>query len=198
MLILILSHLKDSRKHYWILNNWAKLKFIYSEKVTKFCEIFSLLLSYLVPVKSKVKISQNFLAFLECMNFINVSKANLAFILARCWFLSSATWKIQGSIIELQKSRNSLKREIACVLIIQQKFQKFEFFYCAQWKNSNFQNFCWLIRMQPISLLKLFLLLLGLVINVTSKANWTTSIWKSLVWKLVNGWNSLTNLDSLT
>ena len=182
MLILILSHLKDSRKHYWILNNWAKLKFIYSEKVTKFCEIFSLLLSYLVPVKSKVKISQNFLAFLECMNFINVSKANLAFILARCWFLSSATWKIQGSIIELQKSRNSLKREIACVLIIQQKFQKF----------------CWLIRMQPISLLKLFLLLLGLVINVTSKANWTTSIWKSLVWKLVNGWNSLTNLDSLT
>ena len=35
------------------------LKFIYSEKATKFCEIFTLLLSYVVPVKSKVKISQN-------------------------------------------------------------------------------------------------------------------------------------------
>ena len=30
-------------------------------------------------------------------------------------------------------------------------------FYCAQWKNSNFWNFCWMIRTQPISLLKLFL-----------------------------------------
>ena len=34
-------------------------KFIYSEKATKFCEIFTLLLSYVVPVKSKVKISKN-------------------------------------------------------------------------------------------------------------------------------------------
>ena len=34
-----------------------KLKFIYSEKATKFYEIFTLLLSYVVPVKSKVKIS---------------------------------------------------------------------------------------------------------------------------------------------
>ena len=40
------------------------LKFIYSEKATKFFEIFTLLLSYVVPVKSKVKISQNFVAFL--------------------------------------------------------------------------------------------------------------------------------------
>ena len=56
-------------------------------------------------------------------------------------------------------SRNSLRREIGCVLIIQQKFRNFEFFYCAQWKNSNFQNFCWMIRMQPISVLKLFLLI---------------------------------------
>ena len=32
---------------------------------------------------------------------------------------------------------------------------------CAQQKNSNFQNFCWMIRKQPISLLKLFLLYLG-------------------------------------
>ena len=46
------------------------LKFIYSEKATKFSEIFTLLLSYVVPVKSKVKISENFVAFSEYMNFI--------------------------------------------------------------------------------------------------------------------------------
>ena len=45
------------------------LKFIYSEKATKFCEIITLLLSYVVLVKSKVNISQNFLAFSEYMNF---------------------------------------------------------------------------------------------------------------------------------
>ena len=35
----------------------------------KICEIFTLLLSYVVPVKSKMKISQNFVAFSESMNF---------------------------------------------------------------------------------------------------------------------------------
>ena len=45
------------------------LKFIYSEKATKFCEIFTLFLSYVVPVKSKVKILQNFAALSEYMNF---------------------------------------------------------------------------------------------------------------------------------
>ena len=47
----------------------AMLKFIYSEKAIKFCEIFTLLLSYVMPVKSKVKISQNIVAFSEYMNF---------------------------------------------------------------------------------------------------------------------------------
>ena len=42
---------------------------MYSDKATKFWEIFTLLLSYVVPVKSKVKISQNFVAFSEYMNF---------------------------------------------------------------------------------------------------------------------------------
>ena len=51
------------------------LKFIYSEKATKFCEIFTLLLSYAVPVKSKVKISQNFVAFSEYMNFMPTKKS---------------------------------------------------------------------------------------------------------------------------
>ena len=48
------------------------VKFIYSEKATKFFEISTLLLSYVVPVKSKVEISQNFVAFSEYMNFTTV------------------------------------------------------------------------------------------------------------------------------
>ena len=48
------------------------LKFIHSEKATKFCKIFTLLLSYVVPVKSKVKILQNLVAFSEYMNFTRV------------------------------------------------------------------------------------------------------------------------------
>ena len=39
------------------------LKFMYSEKATKFFEISTIDLSYVVPVKSTVEISQNFVAF---------------------------------------------------------------------------------------------------------------------------------------
>ena len=49
--------------------NYKYVKVIYSEKATKFCEISTLLLSYVVPVKRKVEISQNFVAFSEYMNF---------------------------------------------------------------------------------------------------------------------------------
>ena len=45
------------------------LKFIYSEKATKFCKISTVDLSYVVTVKSTVEISQNFVAFSEYMNF---------------------------------------------------------------------------------------------------------------------------------
>ena len=51
------------------MKNTGALKFIYSEKVTRFCEVFPLLLTVCTVVKSKVKISQNFVAFSECMNF---------------------------------------------------------------------------------------------------------------------------------
>ena len=55
------------------MNFTTILKFIYSEKATKFCEIFTLFLSYVVvvPVKSKEKISQNFVAFSKYMNFMS-------------------------------------------------------------------------------------------------------------------------------
>ena len=44
-------------------------KFVYSEKATKFCEIFTLLLTTVHTTKSKVKISQHFEAFSEYMSF---------------------------------------------------------------------------------------------------------------------------------
>ena len=48
-------------------------EFIYSEKATKFCEIFPLLLTTVHTVKSNGKISQNFVAFSECMNFTTLA-----------------------------------------------------------------------------------------------------------------------------
>ena len=47
----------------------SMIKFIYSQKATKFCKISTILLSYVVPVKSKVEIAQNFEAFSEYKNF---------------------------------------------------------------------------------------------------------------------------------
>ena len=41
------------------------LKFVYSEKATNFCKISTLLLSTVHADKSKVEISQNFVAFSE-------------------------------------------------------------------------------------------------------------------------------------
>ena len=49
---------------FLIVLRGQNLKFIYSEKATKFCKI-----STVVPVKSTVEISQYFVAFSEYMNF---------------------------------------------------------------------------------------------------------------------------------
>ena len=46
-----------------------QVKFIYSEKAAKFCEISILLLTGTTQDKSKVEILQNFVAFSEYMNF---------------------------------------------------------------------------------------------------------------------------------
>ena len=56
--------------HYILLENYLKgevifIKFIYSEKATKFCEIFPLFLTTVHTVKSKGKIAQSLVAFSE-------------------------------------------------------------------------------------------------------------------------------------
>ena len=49
------------------------LKFIYSEKSTKSCEISILLLTVCTVFKSKMEILQNFVAFSEYLNFNSMS-----------------------------------------------------------------------------------------------------------------------------
>ena len=59
-------HQLDQEAHHY---GGMYVKFIHSEKATKFCEIFPLLLTTVHTVKSKGKISQNVVAFSEYMNF---------------------------------------------------------------------------------------------------------------------------------
>ena len=52
-----------------LLSSYFFVKFVYSGKATRFCEISTLLLSTIHTDKSKVEISQNFVAFSDYMNF---------------------------------------------------------------------------------------------------------------------------------
>ena len=56
----------SSGKHFFHV-----LKFIYSEKATKFCEIFTLMLCVCTVDKCKVKISQTFAAFIILFTYID-------------------------------------------------------------------------------------------------------------------------------
>ena len=77
------------------------VKFMYSEKATKFCEISTLLFTKLHTVKSKAEISQNFVAFSEYMNFIwmclhncmivDTSTYHHSWIISLIWMLSFRT-----------------------------------------------------------------------------------------------------------
>ena len=55
------------------------VKFVNSEKVTKCCEISTLLLSPVHTDKSKVEISQNFVAFSEYMNFNKIGRPLISY-----------------------------------------------------------------------------------------------------------------------
>jgi hypothetical protein len=64
---------------YCVYLDFPKVKFIYSQKATEFCEIFPLLLSTVHTDKSKGEILQKILVFSEYMNF-------------KCIFWIHATW----------------------------------------------------------------------------------------------------------
>ena len=93
---------------------------MYSEKATKFCEIFALLLTTIHTVKSKVKILQNFVAFSEYMNFkcIIINQFH-------CKNLISTTFKISEDKIDIQKiltwAKSSKKKKTATMVIREKK-----------------------------------------------------------------------------
>ena len=77
--VLTIQHLKKTNKSKWyhdLCCSWMEqmsprfyVKLIYSKKTTKFCEISNLHLSVFTVDKSKVEISQNFVASSEYTNF---------------------------------------------------------------------------------------------------------------------------------
>ena len=72
----------------YIVHTELLVKFIYSEKATNFCEIATVDLSYVVTVKSTVKISQNFVAFTEYMNFkTHICTSSLSQALPIIWVI---------------------------------------------------------------------------------------------------------------
>ena len=64
------------------------VKFIYFENATKFCKIFPFLLTVCTVVKSKRKISQNFVAFSEYMKFTSyLCEISLFVVPSFAWLL---------------------------------------------------------------------------------------------------------------
>ena len=87
-----------------------ELKFVYSEKATKFYEISTLLLSIVHKDKSKVKISQNFEAFSEYMNNIKLYKALLSrsyLFLSSLWSVKTLFTKTKNSVLSLNDKNSS-------------------------------------------------------------------------------------------
>ena len=96
-------------KHYSIM-------FIYSEKDTKFCKIFTLLLTTVHTVKSKVKISQNFVAFSEYMNFkIKIKSVNNFLLFLRWVFFSFPIPELPipcvGKLKNAERKKNAWRSE---------------------------------------------------------------------------------------
>ena len=86
------------------------VKFIHSEKATKFCEISTLLLFYVVPVKSKVEISQ--------MLWPSQNISEVRTILETKCFLT-CSWRFLGSIsLEKFKFNSNMDTKTYCFAMI--------------------------------------------------------------------------------
>ena len=88
----------------------SPLKFIYSEKATKFCKISTLNLTTVHKVKSKVEILHNFVAFSEYMNFKGHHKFFLKFPDLYCLLL------IQWYSANVKLKSGALKTDLFLVL----------------------------------------------------------------------------------
>ena len=92
----------------------VQLKFIYSEKATKFWKISTLDLSYVVMVKSTVEILQNFVTFSEYMNFI-ISGQQLNNLFLTIYLMHCLEDKQMDRFVQWNSSLDSL-RQYFCIL----------------------------------------------------------------------------------
>ena len=85
------------------------LKFIYSEKASKFCKISTVHLTVTTLDKSKVEISQNFVAFSKCVNCIYIKKKNnnMSFINLMFYFLVRNCLCILHCVVKCTECRKS-------------------------------------------------------------------------------------------
>ena len=92
----------DSKRIFFLV------KFVYSEKATKFCEISTLLLSTVHTDKSKVEISQNFVAFSEYTNF----KERIFFWCTEisCWQTNLPLYRAESFVPNLLIIRDQIPR----------------------------------------------------------------------------------------
>ena len=108
-----------------------RLKFIYSEKAT-FCEIFTLLLTGTTQDKNKVKISQNFVAFSEYMNFNSqfslIFRRDILIIVSRQFLNILAVLKY--IITCYHKCLKNRQIYVAIPLILFQHFSNLEIITC--------------------------------------------------------------------
>ena len=79
---------------------------MYSEKATKFCKISTVDLYYVLPVKSTVEISQNFVAFSEYIKFKQES------------LLTESQWRFSGEIITNTPTQDLSNERQSCVTSI--------------------------------------------------------------------------------
>ena len=118
-----------------VLNNIWYLNFIYSDFATKFCNIFKLLLSYVVPVKSKVKISQNFVVCSEYMNFKTIESDTE---LTKLSSENIKNWPFLEKISSIMFQVNSKKCQIIFKTLIISGFQWMH--WCAQKTSTETSN----------------------------------------------------------
>ena len=110
-------------------NSFFGIKIIYSEKATTFCEIFLLLLTTEHTVKSKGKISQNFVAFSEYLNF-NCKFYNSKTALSACdRSRDSKSQKklFKGHVEKIGKIKTILQRKLKFVKCVNRNLVSVQF-----------------------------------------------------------------------
>ena len=157
------------------------IKSIYSEKATKFCEIFALLLTTVHTVKSKGKISQNFVAFSEYMNFnypilifhVLVKDSFHGITSQYSWFKEILIFSLIQQGTEKNCSCFALNTEQQC--------------WTVQYWTVTVQYLCWVKKNQWLAMFCLYTLPLARPAQAKVQMLTTSScIVKSIPWNLVN------------